>query len=55
METQLLCYDCKRQHIDPAVAALGHRVLCLDCQLARDYDVSIRAVDPVGDLAPIAA
>jgi hypothetical protein len=37
METTLVCPACQAVHDDPADAALGVAVLCLDCELEERY------------------
>jgi hypothetical protein len=37
------CPDCNRTHDEPATAALGLHVRCLDCELERNCDLSLEA------------
>jgi hypothetical protein len=40
METYL-CPDCGHAHHEPGDATLGHRVLCLDCQIEIDLAIEL--------------
>jgi len=42
MDTMFLCPDCGGEHGDPAEAALGHQIRCLDCQIEVDLAFEIR-------------
>jgi hypothetical protein len=44
METTYLCPDCGHQHHEPAVAVLGLRVRCLDCQIEIDLTLELQAM-----------
>ncbi len=51
METPYLCPDCGDAHGQPAEAALGHQVRCLDCQIEIELAIELRTIV----LTPIAA
>lgn len=44
MDTSYFCPDCRLEHAQPASAALGHRVACIDCALTADI-LAYRDVD----------
>jgi hypothetical protein len=52
METQFICTECGCEHDDPADAALGHRVLCLDCALTIEATASFKAAAARKPIAP---
>ena len=44
METLFLCPDCGHAHDEPALASLGFRIRCLDCQIEVDLAFEIRTM-----------
>lgn len=63
METQFICSECGCEHNEPAGAVLGHRVLCLDCDLMFDVEAAAaqaaarkpRAASLMSEIPPLAA
>ena len=51
MDTPFVCPECGDAHDEPGAAVLGHRVLCLDCQIEIDLAAELAAMLPVGEAA----
>ena len=51
MDTPFVCPECRDAHDEPGTAALGHKVLCLDCQMEIDLAAELAAMPPVGEAA----
>ncbi len=47
MDKALICPECGDAHHEPGAATMGHRVLCLECQIEVDLAGELAATPPV--------